>query len=59
MVPQEVFVQVAKDAGVDGFIIVDIPAEADDELCIFGRPPVPFFFFRISEISKSKKRYCG
>ena len=26
--------QVAKDAGVDGFIIVDIPAEADDELCI-------------------------
>ena len=30
----KVFVQVAKDAGVDGFIIVDIPAEADDELCI-------------------------
>ena len=28
------FVQVAKEAGVDGFIIVDIPAEADDELCI-------------------------
>ncbi|PVB61990.1 tryptophan synthase subunit alpha [Labrenzia sp. 011] len=28
------FVQVARDAGVDGFIIVDIPAEADDELCI-------------------------
>ena len=28
------FVNVARDAGVDGFIIVDIPAEADDELCI-------------------------
>ncbi len=28
------FVDVAKEAGVDGFIIVDIPAEADDELCI-------------------------
>ncbi len=28
------FVQVAKDAGVDGFIIVDVPAEADDEFCI-------------------------
>ncbi|MBN9673140.1 tryptophan synthase subunit alpha [Roseibium aggregatum] len=28
------FVHVAKEAGVDGFIIVDIPAEADDELCI-------------------------
>lgn len=28
------FVHVAKEAGVDGFIIVDIPAEADDELCL-------------------------
>ncbi|TYC54040.1 tryptophan synthase subunit alpha [Rhodobacterales bacterium] len=28
------FVEVAREAGVDGFIIVDIPAEADDELCI-------------------------
>lgn len=28
------FVHVAKDAGVDGFIIVDLPAEADDEFCL-------------------------
>ncbi|WP_150523312.1 tryptophan synthase subunit alpha [Roseibium sediminis] len=28
------FVREAKDAGVDGLIIVDIPPEADDELCI-------------------------
>ncbi|MEP4033449.1 tryptophan synthase subunit alpha [Roseibium polysiphoniae] len=28
------FVVEAKDAGVDGLIIVDIPPEADDELCI-------------------------
>ncbi len=28
------FVHVAKEAGVDGFIIVDVPAEADDEFCI-------------------------
>ncbi|WP_417692293.1 tryptophan synthase subunit alpha [Roseibium sp.] len=29
-----VFVKEAKEAGVDGLIIVDIPPEADDELCI-------------------------
>ncbi|MBA5778890.1 tryptophan synthase subunit alpha [Stappia sp. F7233] len=28
------FVKEAKDAGVDGLIVVDIPPEADDELCI-------------------------
>ena len=28
------FVAAAKDAGVDGLIIVDLPAEEDDELCI-------------------------
>lgn len=28
------FIQDAKAAGVDGFIVVDIPPEADDELCI-------------------------
>ncbi len=30
----KVFVKTAKEAGVDGMIIVDIPPEADDELCI-------------------------
>lgn len=30
----EAFVAEASDAGVDGLIIVDIPPEADDELCI-------------------------
>ncbi|WP_068311305.1 tryptophan synthase subunit alpha [Polycladidibacter hongkongensis] len=29
-----VFAKEAKEAGVDGFIIVDLPAEADDEFCI-------------------------
>lgn len=28
------FVKEAKDAGVDGLIVVDIPPEADDELCL-------------------------
>ncbi len=28
------FVADAKDAGVDGFIVVDVPAEEDDELCL-------------------------
>jgi len=28
------FVITAREAGVDGFIVVDIPAEADDELCL-------------------------
>lgn len=30
----EKFVNHAKDAGVDGLIVVDVPPEADDELCI-------------------------
>lgn len=30
----ESFVAEAKDAGVDGLIIVDLPPEADDELCL-------------------------
>ena len=30
----EKFLDDAKDAGVDGFIIVDLPAEMDEELCI-------------------------
>lgn len=30
----EAFVAEAKDAGVDGLIIVDLPPEADDELCL-------------------------
>lgn len=30
----KVFVKEAKEAGVDGLIVVDIPPEADDELCI-------------------------
>ena len=32
--PVPKFVKDAKDAGVDGLIIVDVPPEADDELCI-------------------------
>jgi tryptophan synthase alpha chain len=30
----ERFIAAAKDAGVDGLIIVDLPAEEDDELCV-------------------------
>jgi tryptophan synthase alpha chain len=32
--PAEAFVADAKAAGVDGLIVVDVPPEADDELCI-------------------------
>jgi tryptophan synthase alpha chain len=32
--PREVFLDEAKAAGVDGLIIVDVPPEADDELCL-------------------------
>ena len=28
------FVKEAREAGVDGLIVVDVPAEADDELCL-------------------------
>ncbi len=30
----EKFVEDARDAGVDGLIVVDVPPEADDELCV-------------------------
>jgi len=32
--PNEKFLKEAKAAGVDGLIVVDVPPEADDELCI-------------------------
>ena len=32
--PREAFLAEAKAAGVDGLIVVDVPPEADDELCI-------------------------
>lgn len=32
--PSETFLDDAKAAGVDGLIVVDVPPEADDELCI-------------------------
>jgi tryptophan synthase alpha chain len=32
--PAEVFLDEAKAGGVDGLIVVDVPPEADDELCI-------------------------
>jgi tryptophan synthase alpha chain len=32
--PRERFLDEAKQAGVDGLIIVDVPPEADDELCL-------------------------
>jgi tryptophan synthase alpha chain len=32
--PTEIFLDEAKTAGVDGLIVVDVPPEADDELCI-------------------------
>ena len=32
--PREAFLDDAKAAGVDGLIIVDVPPEADDELCL-------------------------
>lgn len=32
--PTNAFLDAAKDAGVDGLIIVDVPPEADDEICL-------------------------
>jgi tryptophan synthase alpha chain len=32
--PTEAFIGDAKSAGVDGLIVVDVPPEADDELCV-------------------------
>jgi tryptophan synthase alpha chain len=32
--PVEAFLAEAKEAGVDGLIVVDVPPEADDELCL-------------------------
>ena len=32
--PAEAFLAEATEAGVDGLIVVDVPAEADDELCL-------------------------
>jgi tryptophan synthase alpha chain len=32
--PNEAFLDEAADAGVDGLIVVDVPPEADDELCL-------------------------
>jgi tryptophan synthase alpha chain len=32
--PVEAFLKDASDAGVDGLIVVDVPPEADDELCV-------------------------
>ena len=34
----ERFLAAAKEAGVDGLIVVDLPPEEDDELCL---PPAP------------------
>lgn len=34
--PSSTFLDEARDAGVDGMIIVDVPPEADDELCLPG-----------------------
>ncbi len=33
----DAFVRAAKDAGVDGLIVVDLPAEEDEELCLPAR----------------------
>ena len=32
--PSETFLDEAREAGVDGMIVVDVPPEADDELCL-------------------------
>jgi tryptophan synthase alpha chain len=32
--PSEAFLDEARDAGIDGMIIVDVPPEADEELCL-------------------------
>jgi tryptophan synthase alpha chain len=53
--PTEVFLDEAKAAGVDGLIVVDVPPEADDELCI---PAVTrgLNFIRLATPTTDRKR---
>ena len=42
--PAEAFLDDAKAAGVDGLIVVDVPPEADDELCPASSKPWSEFY---------------
>jgi tryptophan synthase alpha chain len=49
------FLQDAKDAGVDGLIVVDVPPEADDELCL-PAVEVGLNFIRLATPTTDDKR---
>jgi tryptophan synthase alpha chain len=51
----EKFVHDAKEAGVDGLIVVDVPPEADDELCIPAMK-VGLNFIRLATPTTDNKR---
>lgn len=52
------FVQEAADAGVDGLIVVDLPPEHDDELCIPARE-AGIHFIRLATPTTDAKRLPG
>jgi tryptophan synthase alpha chain len=51
----DVFLVDAKDAGIDGLIIVDLPPEEDDELCIPAQK-VGIHFIRLATPTTDDKR---
>ena len=56
--PSETFLDDAKAAGVDGLIVVDVPPEADDELCL---PAIArgLNFIRLATPTTDAKRAAG
>ncbi len=54
----EKFLQEAAEAGVDGLIVVDLPPEHDDELCIPARE-VGIHFIRLATPTTDAKRLPG
>jgi tryptophan synthase alpha chain len=53
--PAQRFLQEAKQAGVDGLIVVDLPPEADDELCLPARA-AGLNFIRLATPTTDDKR---
>lgn len=51
----DVFLKAAKDAGVDGLIVVDLPPEEDSELCLPAQA-VGLDFIRMATPTSDKKR---
>ena len=55
--PGEAFLVEAIEAGVDGLIVVDVPPEADDELCLLGVEKV-LNFIRLADPDDRRQATC-